>query len=185
LHISQDAHCRSYPPRLRPPRTMPLERHDPSQKFQHQSRQICSGPRSGPAEVPYFVPEPELKLTSSLADRPYSIEELARIAHQDAYDRYGDTKQDLRSAEVYLIQGKQDLKAGKLQLAFVHFARTATLVLQKMPTNSQYHQMKKAHRLPLSDVSVYFSSYHVIGLTLAEILCALSTSRTVNFAWRG
>ncbi|KAF8513232.1 hypothetical protein JB92DRAFT_236559 [Gautieria morchelliformis] len=96
-------------------------------------------------------PVPQPKRPSPLSDRPHSIEELARIAGQDKYDRFGDIKQDLRYAEVYRSEGNKDLQAGDLEWAFIHFARTATLVLHRIPTNSHYNEMKHAHRANLTD----------------------------------
>ena len=111
---------------------------------------------------PRVLPPQATKRASPLADRPHSIEELARIAGQNKYDRYGDIKQDLRFAKVYLVEGKRDLAAGDLEWAFVHFARTATLVLQNMPTNAHYNEMKHAHRVTLADVSSHLSASHPV-----------------------
>ena len=64
--------------------------------------------------------------------------------------------------EVHLAEGKKDLAAGDFEWAFVHFARTATLVLQNMPTNAHYNEMKHTHRVTLADVSSHPSVLHPV-----------------------
>ncbi|KAF8586957.1 Mov34-domain-containing protein [Ramaria rubella] len=128
----------------------------------YASRQAQPQPTSAPRRHPstYLPPPPADRLKgiptqhpkrpSPLSDRPHSIEELAKIARQDNYDRGGDLKQDLRYAEVFLAEGRRDLEAGDLEWAFVHFARAATLVLEKIPTNAHYHEIKESHRKKIS-----------------------------------
>ena len=145
------------------------------QQQQLANRQAQSRSHSSTASTSYspFVPSPihgqpvsQPRRPSPLADRPHSIEELAKISGQAKYDRFGDIKQDLRYAEVYLAEGKKDLEAGDLEWAFIHFARTATLVLQRMPTNAHYNEMKQAHRDTLADVSS--APLHVTLLLMTE-----------------
>lgn len=138
------------------------------QQQQFANRQSQSQTSSTSTSYTPFIPPPpsqrqpvsQPQRPSPLSDRPHSIEELARIAGQGKYDRFGDIKQDLRYAEVYLVEGKKDLAAGDLEWAFIHFARTATLVLQRMPTNSHYNEMKAAHRETLADVSSTLLACH-------------------------
>lgn len=133
------------------------------QQLANRQAQSQSQSSTGSSSYSPFIPPPihsqpvsQPRRPSPLTDRPHSIEELARIAGQNKYDRFGDVKQDLRYAEVYLNEGKKDLAAGDLEWAFIHFARTATLVLQRIPTNSHYQEMKQGHRDTLADVSPPF-----------------------------
>lgn len=126
--------------------------------------------------VSQHTSQAQRRTLSPLAHRPHSVEELAKIAEIGEYDCTGSIKQDLRLAEVYRAEGNKDLQADELEWAFVHFSRTATLVLQKTPTNDHYHDMKEAHRSMLADVSSYLS-YSIscaVRLTLIGTLFSLS-----------
>jgi hypothetical protein len=111
----------------------------------------------------------EPRSPSPLADRLHSIDELAAIVSLAPYDPDGNIKKDFRLVEMYLAQGKNDLEAGDLQWAFVHFARTATLILVEMPKKDDYYELGEIHRRILDNVSTSYRS-QAVDLALVRIL---------------
>ncbi|KDR66414.1 hypothetical protein GALMADRAFT_1148554 [Galerina marginata CBS 339.88] len=87
------------------------------------------------------------------AKRPSSIAELAEKAKDDGWDETKEFKQHLRIAEKYRKEGKECLKRGDLEGAFVELARAATLVLERLPSHRDYNTMLNAsqrHNLSLN-----------------------------------
>lgn len=70
--------------------------------------------------------------------RPSSIPELANRAFTNLWDPSKDFKHWLRAAERCRNTGKDYIIMGDLENAFVEYARAATLILDKMPTHSEY-----------------------------------------------
>ncbi|TFK64654.1 Mov34-domain-containing protein [Pluteus cervinus] len=70
--------------------------------------------------------------------RPATIAELAEIALDGLWDESRELKHYLRIAEKYRREGKSAAEKGDLELAFVHFAKAATLVLEKLPNHRDY-----------------------------------------------
>jgi len=70
--------------------------------------------------------------------RPASISELAQRARDDLWDERRELKFYLRSAERHRKAGKEYVRGGDLEAAFVEFAKAATLVLEKLPTHKDY-----------------------------------------------
>jgi len=102
--------------------------------------------------------------------RPASIAELAHRAQEGLYDERRDLKHYLRNAEKYRRTAKELLRAGDLEAAFVEFAKAATLVLEKLPTHRDYHNLlnsEQRHNLGL--VSLYFFSAFLHGRMIISV----------------
>ncbi|KAF9462259.1 hypothetical protein BDZ94DRAFT_1261890 [Collybia nuda] len=94
--------------------------------------------------------------------RPATIAELAERALDGLWDETKELKHYLRVAERYRKDGKEHVKQGDLESAFVEFARAATLVLEKLPTHRDYHTLLNA------------AQRHNLGLNGQDILDHLS-----------
>ncbi|TDL27903.1 Mov34-domain-containing protein [Rickenella mellea] len=70
--------------------------------------------------------------------RPSSIAELAERALGGLWDPEKDFKHWLRVAERSRKSGKDAADAGDLESAFVHYAKAAALILDKMPSHREY-----------------------------------------------
>jgi len=77
--------------------------------------------------------QPDLRRDSSQSKRPASIAELAERAQDNLWDENKDLKHYLRVAGDYRRDGKEFVRTGDLENAFVQFSRAATLVLEKLP----------------------------------------------------
>ncbi len=86
--------------------------------------------RSNPAQ-PRMVPPLE-------PSRPHSIAELADIAKQSLGEDGRQFKSWLRMAENARRDAKGFQEQGDLESAFIEFARAATIVLEKIPSHSDY-----------------------------------------------
>ena len=72
------------------------------------------------------------------ASRPHSIAELAEIAKQSLGDDPRPFKTWLRIAENARRDAKAFKEQGSLELAFVEYAKAATIVLEKIPFHPEY-----------------------------------------------
>lgn len=98
---------------------------------------------------------PDPRRYSSQSKRPASIAELAERALDNLWDENKDLKHYLRVAEKYRRDGKEFVRTGDLENAFVQFARAATLVLEKLPLHRDYYTLlKPAQRQNLGLVRV-------------------------------
>ncbi|KAJ2932850.1 hypothetical protein H1R20_g4245, partial [Candolleomyces eurysporus] len=73
--------------------------------------------------------------------RPATIPELAERALIDLSDDKAKLKDYLRIAEKYRKEGKELIKQGDLEAAFVLLAKAATLVLEKLPKHRDYYSL--------------------------------------------
>ncbi|KIK70091.1 hypothetical protein GYMLUDRAFT_53201 [Collybiopsis luxurians FD-317 M1] len=71
--------------------------------------------------------------------RPLMISELAARAQQTSWDENGSFKYYLRLAEKYRKEAKDHVNNGELEEAFVAFARSASIVLEKLPSHRDYN----------------------------------------------
>jgi STAM-binding protein len=78
---------------------------------------------------------------SSPSRKPATIAALAERALEDIWDERKELKHFLRIAERSRKEGKEYVKHGDLESAFVSFARAATLVLEKLPTHRDYKKL--------------------------------------------
>jgi hypothetical protein len=78
--------------------------------------------------------------------RPASIPELAEMAMLDLWDDTKDFKQCLRMADNYRKEGKDCVRKGDLEDAFVALVRAATLMLEKLPMHRDYNSMLDANQ---------------------------------------
>ena len=91
-------------------------------------------------------------------NRPRTIAELAAIAHHNLWDPNRPLKHWLRTAEKARKVGNSYVDARDYEAAFIEFARAATIVLEKLPTHSEYHALLNAdQRANLSAVSIITS----------------------------
>ena len=72
------------------------------------------------------------------ASRPHSIAELAETAKQSLGDDSRPFKTWLRIAENARRDAKTFREQGNLELAFVEYAKAATIVLEKIPFHPEY-----------------------------------------------
>ena len=108
---------------------------------------------------------------SSQSKRPASIGELAERALDNLWDENEKLPYYLRAAERHRRDGKEFMRTGDLENAFVQFSRAATLVLEKLPLHRDYYTLlKPAQRQNLGLVRVYqLSSLGMFGcITLLE-----------------
>lgn len=75
------------------------------------------------------------------SSRPATIQELAELARDDPWDDRTNLKHFLRTAEKYRKEGKELARQGDVEAAFVYLAKAATLVLDKLPTHREYHNL--------------------------------------------
>ena len=78
---------------------------------------------------------------SRLSTKPATIAVLAERALENIWDERKELKHFLRIAERSRKDGKEFVKQGDLENAFVSFARAATLVLEKLPTHRDYKKL--------------------------------------------
>lgn len=81
---------------------------------------------------------------ASTPDRPATIAELAAQAQKDAWDPSKPLKHWLRTAEKARKVGQAHVEAKNYEAAFIEFARAATIVLEKLPTHSEYQVLLNA-----------------------------------------
>lgn len=87
--------------------------------------------------------------------RPRSIAELATEANEGLWDPSKPLKHWLRTAEKARKSGNSYVEAGDYELAFIEYARAATLVLEKLPTHREYQiLLTSAQRANLGLVSI-------------------------------
>ncbi|KAE9398061.1 Mov34-domain-containing protein [Gymnopus androsaceus JB14] len=70
--------------------------------------------------------------------RPAMISELAALAQETSWDENGSFKYFLRLAEKYRKDAKESVARGELEDAFIAFARSASIVLEKLPGHRDY-----------------------------------------------
>ncbi|KAJ4468738.1 hypothetical protein J3R30DRAFT_3304449 [Lentinula aciculospora] len=97
--------------------------------------------------------------------RPAMISELAARASQTDWDENGAFKHFLRLAERHRKEGKEAVARGDLEEAFVAFARSASIVLEKLPAHQDYYtSLSNTQRHNLTLVRAYLYSRPVIEL---------------------
>ena len=120
---------------------------------------------------------PDPRRYSSQSKRPASIAELAERALDNLWDENKDLKHYLRVAEKYRRDGKEFVRTGDLENAFVQFARAATLVLEKLPLHRDYYTLlKPAQRQNLGLVSVYLSAVRFRCIWVYNLVGGISLS---------
>lgn len=77
-------------------------------------------------------------------NRPRTIAELAAIAQHNVWDPKQPLKHWLRTAEKARKVGNSYVDATDYEAAFMEFARAATIVLEKLPTHSEYYTLLNA-----------------------------------------
>ena len=111
---------------------------------------------------------------SSQLKRPASIAELTERALDNLWDENKDLKHYLRVAEKCRHDGKEFVRTGDLENAFIQFTRATTLVLEKLPQHRDYYSLlKPPQRQNLRLVRDYqLSGLGVFGcVTLLEEYC--------------
>ena len=91
--------------------------------------------------APGLPPSSNSHSFSSPSRKPATIAALAERALEDIWDERKELKHFLRIAERSRKEGKEYVKHGDLENAFVSFARAATLVLEKLPTHRDYKKL--------------------------------------------
>ncbi|KAF4576218.1 hypothetical protein EYR40_000457 [Pleurotus pulmonarius] len=94
--------------------------------------------------------------------RPASIAELAERALDNPWEEGRELKYYLRVAEKCRREGREAMQKGDLENAFVQHARAATLVLEKLPSHRDYHELLSS------------AQRHNLGLNGQDILDSLS-----------
>lgn len=102
---------------------------------------------------------------------PKSIAELAAIAQHNLWDPKRPLKHWLRTAEKARKAGNSYVEDGNYEAAFIEFARAATIVLERLPTHSEYHALLNAdQRANLGMVSCVSCATFTIGEGCADNL---------------
>ncbi|KDQ56525.1 hypothetical protein JAAARDRAFT_294427 [Jaapia argillacea MUCL 33604] len=70
--------------------------------------------------------------------RPATIAELAQRALEESFDSSKELKYYLRAAQKARDAGRDAIRAGDLENAFVEFAKAATIVLERLPAHRDY-----------------------------------------------
>ncbi|GJJ14698.1 hypothetical protein Clacol_008965 [Clathrus columnatus] len=104
-----------------------------------------------PSFAAYHHPGPSAasRYRSALSDRPHSIDELAEIARLallPEVDFRNDLVLGLEYSEVYLKEAIIDHELGDVEMAFVNYARTVTMVSNKIPSHMMFMKLKESHR---------------------------------------
>ncbi|KAF7976920.1 hypothetical protein HWV62_5322 [Athelia sp. TMB] len=94
--------------------------------------------------------------------RPRTIAELADCARDDGWDPSKGVKHWLKVADGVRRKGKVYVENGDLENGFIHYARAATIVLEKLPAHRDYQTTLNADQR------------HNLGLNGQEILDSLS-----------
>ena len=84
---------------------------------------------------------------------PSSIAELAKRAEKSGLDRSASFKISLRKATTLRQQGEQYKKEGDLENAFIYLIMAANIILEKIPTFSEYHDLTAVQKENLRAVS--------------------------------
>ena len=104
-----------------------------------------------------------------MSQRPHSINELAKMALENIYDDKKDMKYHLRMAEKYSKEGKQFVKEGQLENAFMAYARAATLILERLPYHRDYQRiLTPEQRHYMSLVSNHVSIFSTVFVSYLD-----------------
>lgn len=93
--------------------------------------------------------------------RPASIAELAERALDNPWEEGRELKYYLRVAEKCRRDGREAMQKGDLENAFVQHARAATLVLEKLPSHRDYHELLSSAQRHNLGLVCTFPSYPV------------------------
>ncbi|KAL6309483.1 hypothetical protein BKA93DRAFT_760290 [Sparassis latifolia] len=99
--------------------------------------------------------------------RPATIAELAARAKDNLWDPSKGVKHWLRTAEKARRAGSTYLNTGDFERAFVEYAKAATIVLERLPTHKDYHDLLSAEQR------------HNLGMNGQDILDNLSRLKPV------
>jgi hypothetical protein len=102
---------------------------------------------------------------SSGPTRPATIAELAECALADLWDPSRELKYWLRTAQRFRNEGKALVEQGALEDAFVHFARAATIVLEKLPSHRDYQDLLNAQQRQNLAMVRFISPYFPAHIT--------------------
>lgn len=94
-------------------------------------------PRQSPAASPLSGP-------GTPRHRPRTIAELADCARDDGWDASKGVKHWLKVADGVRRKGKVYVENGDLENGFIHYARAATIVLEKLPAHRDYNSTLNA-----------------------------------------
>ena len=96
---------------------------------------------------------------SRLSTKPATITALVERALENIWDERKELKHFLRIAERSRKDGKEFVKQGDLENAFVSFARAATLVVEKLPTHRDYSKFldesQRQNLLLVCDLAIF------------------------------
>jgi hypothetical protein len=98
--------------------------------------------------------------------RPPTIAELSERALDNLFDESKPLKHFLRIAEKYRKDAREYLSKGDLENAFIHFARAATLVLDKLPAHREYYTLLTPTQRSNLDLVRFFPLNHFLQSTL-------------------
>ncbi|KAF9237134.1 hypothetical protein BU15DRAFT_76242 [Melanogaster broomeanus] len=96
-------------------------------------------------------------MSSPYPRMPSSIPELAELALNTEWDPSKGLKQWLKAADGLRKTGRAYHEAGDLEVAFVEFAKAATIILERVPTHKEYYTIltpTQRHNLGLNGQQV-------------------------------
>jgi STAM-binding protein len=88
------------------------------------------------ANVPRPSPRP-----SPSSRRPLTIAELSERALSNLWDPSKGLKQWLKKADGFRKAGRAYAEAGELEEAFMEYAKSATIILEKLPMHKEYYTL--------------------------------------------
>lgn len=105
------------------------------------------------------VPRPP-PLPSSSSRRPSTIAELSERALHNLWDPSKSLRQWLKKAYGFRKAGRAHAADGELEEAFMEYAKSATIILEKLPMHEQYAvlSLTERHNLGLVSIPVLISS---------------------------
>jgi STAM-binding protein len=85
-------------------------------------------------------------------NRPRSFEEIEELSKPIAYDPERSFKDQLRAIDTLRDQSMQHRKKGDLENAFIFMGQAAGVVVEKLPSHSQYHILSAKQKTDLAAV---------------------------------
>jgi len=83
-------------------------------------------------------PSPQL---SPSGRRPLTVAELSERALHNLWDPSKGLKQWLKKADGFRKAGRAHAEAGELEEAFMEYAKSATIILEKLPMHKEYYTL--------------------------------------------
>lgn len=123
----------------------------------------------------------------SVSHRPHSIAELADLAKLTNWDGSIGLKHWLRTAEKARKNGEDLADKREYEHAFIELAKAATIVLEKIPTHNQYHdvlnseQRSNLSKVCTSRLALPHPWWHSLTYFSPRIPCDFTSSVSIPY----